>query len=40
MIEGGTTEPYFEFGGPALQDVIALIGPSSLLTANSSSEHK
>jgi len=40
MIEGGTTEPCFGSGGPNLQDVVALNGPSSLLTASSSSEHK
>ena len=40
MIEGGTTEPCFGFGRPNLRDVVPLNGPSNLLTANSSSEHK
>ena len=40
MIEGGTTETCFGFGRPNLQDIVALNGPSSLLTVSSSSEHK
>ena len=40
MIEGGTTETCCGFGRPNLQDVVALNGPSSLLTVSSSSEHK
>jgi len=38
MIERGTTEPYFVFGGPALQSVIALSGLSNLSTTSSSSD--
>jgi len=40
MIKGGTTETCFGFVRPNIQDVVALNGPSNLLTISSSSEHK
>ena len=40
MTEDGATEAFFDFGGTALQEIIAVNGPSILLTAGSFSEPK
>jgi len=40
MTEGAATEPFLDSGGTALQEIVAVNGPSILSTASSLSEPK